>query len=105
MSENEVAAMSWCVYMLLASDNSLYTGITNNPAKRFRDHLQGNGAKYFRGRKPVRLLYAEAGHDRASASRREIEIKKLKRSGKLRLIEENVLDNAFRELNRSCFGL
>jgi putative endonuclease len=71
------AARCWLVYMIAASDGSLYTGITTDMERRWRQHLAGRGAKYFRGRAPQRLVYLETGHDRGSASRREAAIKRL----------------------------
>ena len=67
----------WLVYMIRCSDDSLYTGITNDLEKRFQQHLEGKGAKYFRGRQPLEVVHVEPGHDRSSASKREAEIKKL----------------------------
>lgn len=72
--------------MIRCSDASLYTGITSDVARRWRQHGGPRGAKYFRGRQPVAVVYLEAGHDRSSASRREAEIKKLQRAEKERLI-------------------
>lgn len=82
--------MQWFVYMILCNDESLYTGITNNIEKRFLQHAKsGSGAKYFRGREPLRVVYFEGGHDRSSATKREIVIKRLKRSHKLRLLSSD----------------
>ncbi len=78
--------MSWQVYMILCSDNSLYTGITTDVQRRFSQHLAGTGAKYFRGRTPKRLVYLEGDHDRSSAGRREAQIKKLRPDEKRQLI-------------------
>jgi putative endonuclease len=78
--------MHWSVYIIRCSDGSLYTGITNDVQRRFREHASGLGAKYFRGRQPREVVYVEAGHDRSSASKREIAIKKLSRTGKLQLL-------------------
>ena len=78
--------MNWFVYILCCSDNSLYTGITNDIENRISEHLIGTGAKYFRGRKPEYLVYLETGHDRSTASVREAEIKKLTREDKLEQI-------------------
>jgi putative endonuclease len=77
--------MNWHVYIILCSDNSLYTGITTDPERRFSQHAKGAGAKYFRGRRPVRIVYQEGGHTRSSAGRRETEIKAIPREGKLLL--------------------
>ena len=78
--------MHWCVYMILCSDDTLYTGITCDVVRRYRQHAQKQGAKYFRGRSPKSLVYVESGHDHGSAARREIIIKKLSRGDKLQLI-------------------
>ena len=77
--------MNWHVYIILCSDNSLYTGITTDLERRFRQHSKGEGAKYFRGRQPVRIVYQEDGHTRSSAGRRETEIKAIPREEKLLL--------------------
>jgi len=77
--------MSWLVYIIICSDNTLYTGITTDLQRRFDQHAAGRGAKYFRGRKPLQIVYQESGHTRSSASIREAEIKTLSR------IEKNLL--------------
>lgn len=78
--------MDWQVYIILCSDDSLYTGITIDAERRFAQHIAGAGAKYFRGRQPRCLVYLENNHDRSSASRREAQIKKLRREDKQCLI-------------------
>ncbi len=74
--------MNWHVYMILCSDNSFYTGITTDCERRFLQHAQGRGAKYFRGRRPLRMVYLEQGHCRSSAAAREARIKAMKRAEK-----------------------
>ena len=78
--------MNWQVYIILCSDNSLYTGISTDPERRMSQHLAGTGAMYFRGRTPLRLVYLESGHDHSSASRREAQIKRLRLTEKRQLI-------------------
>lgn len=78
--------MNWQVYIILCSDDSLYTGITTDVKRRFAQHVAGTGAKYFRGRTARRLVYLEGGHNRSSASRREVEIKRLRPADKRLLI-------------------
>lgn len=78
--------MDWKVYIIQCTDDSLYTGITNDLVKRYNDHANGVGAKYFRGREPKALVYVEEGYTRSTATRRELEIKKMTRASKLRLI-------------------
>ncbi|KAB0666754.1 GIY-YIG nuclease family protein [Oryzomonas japonica] len=78
--------MEWHVYIILCSDNSLYTGVTTDMERRFRQHAAGKGAKYFRGRQPVRVVYLEGNHSRSSAASRELRIKAMDRTEKLSLI-------------------
>ena len=78
----------WSVYMILTSDGSLYTGISTDVPRRFLQHQNGRGAKYFHSkRRPEQIVYCEPNHDRSSASRREAAIKKLPRREKLRLAD------------------
>lgn len=77
----------WSLYIIEASDRSLYTGITTDVERRFDEHLnRQKGARFFHGRSPVRVVYREDGHSRSSASRREVEIKSMSRRDKERLI-------------------
>ncbi|MEW4981899.1 MAG: GIY-YIG nuclease family protein [Cycloclasticus sp.] len=78
--------MSWFVYIIEASDNSLYTGITTDLERRFQQHSCGTGAKYFNGRSPVKFVYTEVADNRSRASVREAQIKKLTRAQKQQLI-------------------
>lgn len=77
--------MSWVCYVLQCADGTLYTGITNDLPRRLAAHNAGEGAKYTRGRTPVRLLHSEECADKPGALRREIQIKQLPRGGKLSL--------------------
>lgn len=77
----------WSLYIIEASDRSLYTGITTDVERRFDEHLnRQKGAKFFHGRSPIRVVYREDGHTRSSASRREFEIKRMSRREKEKLI-------------------
>ena len=79
--------MSWVCYILQCADGTLYTGITNDLGKRLAAHNVGEGAKYTRGRSPVKLAYCESCADKSAALKREIEIKGLPRPKKLVLVE------------------
>ena len=79
--------MDW-VYMLECGDGSLYTGWTNDLARRLAAHQSGRGAKYTRGRAPVRLVYAEQCTDKSAALRREAAVKALPRARKLELARQ-----------------
>lgn len=83
----KAAPSTWSLYIIEASDGSLYTGIATDVERRFEEHLNCHkGAKYFNGRNPVSVVYREDGHTRSSASKREAEIKKLSRQEKKFLI-------------------
>lgn len=87
---------SYYVYILKCADDSLYTGITTDLEKRLKAHNKKQGAKYTRGRTPVTLLYYEEGHDKSSALKREIQIKKLSRKQKEKLIaDKDTYENKF----------
>jgi len=73
-------------YMLRCQDNSLYTGYTDNVEKRVATHNEGKGAKYTRGRLPVVLVHSEEFSDKSSAIKREIEIKRLSKEKKEKLV-------------------
>lgn len=76
------------LYILLCADNTLYTGITTELDRRVKEHNSSKlGAKYTRGRRPVRLVYSEQFSTRSEAQKEEARIKKLTRSEKLRLVE------------------
>ena len=79
--------MTAYVYMVECADQTLYTGWTTDVERRLKDHNAGRGAKYTRERGPVQLVYVEELPDRRTAMQRELEIKRLRRVQKLRLIE------------------
>ncbi|KRW93047.1 hypothetical protein SD51_01630 [Alicyclobacillus tengchongensis] len=72
--------------MVECSDGTLYTGYATDVLRRIAMHNEGRGAKYTRGRGPVRLLYVESYPDKGAALRREKSIKRLTRAQKLRLV-------------------
>ena len=74
-------------YILKCSDNSLYTGWTNDIKNRVKMHNEGKGAKYTRGRGPVELVYLEEFDTKQEAMSKEAKIKRLTRKEKLLLIE------------------
>lgn len=74
------------VYILECGDGTYYTGWTTHLEKRIEDHNRGRGAKYTRGRGPVKLIYHEEYETKGEALRREYAIKQLSRSEKERLI-------------------
>jgi len=75
------------VYLLECGDGTLYTGITPDLVKRLHLHRTGKGAKYTRGRGPLRVCYVETHPNRSSALKRERAIKKLTRTQKRNMIQ------------------
>lgn len=79
--------MSYHLYILRCADSTLYTGITTDLIRRVEEHDASSlGAKYTRGRGPMKLVYSKAFRDRSEASVEEARVKKLSRAEKLELI-------------------
>lgn len=76
----------WFTYILLCSDGSYYTGSTNNVAKRFKDHMEGRGARYTKSHKPNRVVFTEEFASKSDALKREAELKKWTKKEKETLI-------------------
>lgn len=80
----------WYVYLLRCSDDTFYTGITTDLQRRVNEHnTSTSGAAYTRGRRPVKLIYTEKCDSRAAATRREYQIRKLRRKQKEELIPKD----------------
>ena len=77
----------WYVYILRCADGTLYTGSTDDVARRVQVHNSGKGAKYTRGRTPVEAVYSEECESYSAALKREYAIKQLTKRQKLELIE------------------
>jgi putative endonuclease len=75
------------VYIVECADQTLYTGWTTNIERRLKAHNAGRGAKYTQQRGPVRLVYSEELPNRGAALKREMQIKRMSRAEKLKLIE------------------
>lgn len=78
--------MGWKVYILRCGDGTLYTGVTRDIENRLKQHRNGEGARYTRGRGPLELVFKESFPDRGSAQKREMEIKGMDRESKLKLL-------------------
>ncbi|MEN8135555.1 MAG: GIY-YIG nuclease family protein [Thermodesulfobacteriota bacterium] len=75
--------------MVVCNDQSIYTGIARDLQKRLFEHNNGaNGAKYTRSRRPVKIVYQEQQPSRSTATKRELQLKKMTRAKKLQLIQE-----------------
>lgn len=83
-----MAKADWFVYIIEADNGKLYTGITTDLSRRFKQHQEhSGGARFFHTSPARKLVYHETHPDRSSASKREVAIKKLRRQQKLALIQ------------------
>jgi len=76
------------VYILKCRDDTYYTGYAVDVEKRLVEHLNGKASKYTRGRLPVQLVYREELPGKSEAMKRELQIKKLTKTQKQKLINE-----------------
>ena len=77
----------WFVYLIrVEQGNALYCGITNDLERRLKQHKSGKGAKWFRGKTIVDMVWSEQVENRSMASKREIQIKALSKKQKEQLI-------------------
>lgn len=84
----------WTLYIIVARNGHLYTGITTDLARRLQQHqTKQGGARFFHTSAAEKVVYQESHPDRSSASRREAAIKKLTRQQKLALITDKTSMN------------
>ena len=72
--------------MLRCEDGSIYTGIAKDYKKRFKEHLDGKGAKYTKSHKPIKIERVFECEDRSVACRLEIELKTFDKNKKEKII-------------------
>lgn len=84
----------WFVYIVKTSCDKLYTGISTDVERRYKEHcnvynkVNAKGAKFFRGHKPIAVVYTEQCATRSEATKRECRIKTMSKLDKLSLIEK-----------------
>ena len=71
------------LYIVRCADDTLYTGITKDVARRSQQHNDGTASRYTRSRLPVKVIYREAHPSQSSALKREAAIKAMDRRDKL----------------------
>ena len=79
----------WHVYMVKCRNGSLYTGIATDVERRFAEHQANKGAKYLRGRGPLKLVFKRRVGERGQALKIERMIKKLPKRKKEDLIQSD----------------
>ena len=75
----------WNVYILECKDGSLYTGVTTDVKRRFKEH-KNKATRYTRSHPPRKITYTENFPTQSQALKREAEIKRLTRKKKLALV-------------------
>ncbi len=78
----------WYVYLLKCADGTRYCGVTTDVSKRFATHNSGKGAKYTRGRLPVKLLIKSRPLAKSDAHKAEARIKKLEKTKKRAAVQD-----------------
>lgn len=85
----------WYTYMVRCRDNTFYTGITTDLARRVTEHNQTpRGARYTATRRPVALVYHEFHPSRSAAAVREYRIRRLPVAAKEKLLQDTHQDEA-----------
>ncbi len=77
------------VYIIKCEDSSLYTGITNDLDRRFKQHKSKKGGNYTQSHLVEKIVHVEQFNTRSEALKREAQIKDLRREKKLSLIKQS----------------
>ena len=83
--------LRWSVYLLRCRGGALYTGIASDVARRLKEHRQGRGAKFLRGKGPLRLVFKQVVGAKGLALRVEYRIKQLPKARKEALLKRKGL--------------
>lgn len=79
---------TFSLYIVRCADDTLYTGIAADVSKRISEHeTSARGAKYLRGKGPLKLEFSEVVGNRATASTLEYRVKRLSRAQKQDIID------------------
>ncbi len=75
---SEWVGLLYFVYIIETEDGTYYTGMTNDVARRFQEHLAGNsrGASYLKMHKPKYVVYLEERTTRGDAMSLENRLKR-----------------------------
>jgi predicted GIY-YIG superfamily endonuclease len=79
--------MNYFTHIILCSNGKYYVGHTNNLEERFKYHLNKIGAKYTAQNKPLKIVWSQKFDSKATAMKREKQIKGWTRVKKEKLIE------------------
>ena len=84
----------WYLYMVRCRDGSLYTGIATDVESRLADHRAKKGAKYLRGRGPLKLVFKRQIGKKGQALKVERKVKNLPKHKKEALIKTGAVIEA-----------
>lgn len=85
-AEASIAPGQWQLYVLECRDGALYTGISNDVARRYAAHCAGKGARYTRLNPPQRIALIHAFADKSQALKAEYAFKRLSAAAKRQLV-------------------
>jgi putative endonuclease len=77
----------WYLYMVRCRGGSLYTGIATDVESRLADHRTNKGAKYLRGRGPLKLVFKKQIGEKGRALKIEHTVKNLPKHKKEALVK------------------
>jgi len=77
------------VYIVKCADGTYYTGYTNDLERRINQHNAGEGAKYTKGRRPVKLVHSERFKSKSKAMQREYKRVHFARERKIEIINQD----------------
>ena len=82
----------WTLYLIRTKNGALYTGITRDVERRFAEHVAGGkkGAKYLRGRGPLKLVFQQKIGTRSDALKTEAATKKMSKAEKEEMTMEGL---------------
>ncbi len=85
--------INWFLYIIRCNNKSLYTGITTDVKRRFKEHQNGKGSKYLRGKSPLKLVFKKKIGKKGLALRLEVGIKKLTKKKKEMIVKRKIRIN------------
>ncbi|RNF53106.1 GIY-YIG nuclease family protein [Marinomonas hwangdonensis] len=90
--KNALKESEWSLYMIKTRLNTLYTGISTDVERRFKEHSGASkrAARYLKGKGPLELVWQQSVGSKSDALILEYQVKKLNRRQKLSLIEGEI---------------
>lgn len=91
-NKNALKESEWSLYMIKTRLNTLYTGISTDVERRFKEHSGASkrAARYLKGKGPLELVWQQSVGSKSDALILEYQVKKLNRRQKLSLIEGEI---------------